>query len=82
MVQGPGGDLEDAGMRFSTGPVALPSLSGESFIFTVHAVDLHGPRIEISGLQGVQATFDWQATRDSAAGRMCDVTLVNDIEEY
>ena len=59
---------------------ALPS--GESFAFTAHAVYLPRPRIEISGPQGVQATFDWQAARDSTLGRMCTATLVNDIEEY
>ena len=40
------------------------------------------PRIEISGPQGVQATFDWQAARDSVVGRMCTATLINDIEVY
>ena len=40
------------------------------------------PRIEISGPQGVQATFDWQAARDSAVGRMCAATLINNIEVY
>ena len=59
---------------------ALPS--GESFIFTAHAVYLPRPRIEIAGPQGVQATFDWQAARDTTLGRMCTATLVNDIEEY
>ncbi len=59
---------------------SLPS--GESFPFTVHAVFLPRPRIEISGPQGVQATFDWQAARDSMVGRMCTATLINDIEEY
>ncbi|MBA4492424.1 phage tail tube protein [Paracoccus sp. S1E-3] len=59
---------------------ALPS--GESFTFTVHSVYLPRPRIEISGPQGVQATFDWQAARDSALGRMCTATLINDREEY
>ncbi|MBW6495628.1 MAG: hypothetical protein K0B16_13920 [Burkholderiaceae bacterium] len=54
--------------------------SGESFTFTVHAVYLPRPRIEIPGPQGVQATFDWQAARDSDVGRMCTVTLVNDVE--
>ena len=56
--------------------------SGESFAFTVHAVYLPRPRIEISGPQGVQATFDWQAARDSTVGRMCTATLINDIEVY
>ena len=59
---------------------ALPS--GESFTFTVHAVYLPRPRIEIAGPQGVQATFDWQAARDTGVGRMCTATLINDIEEY
>ena len=59
---------------------SLPS--GESFTFTVHAVYLPRPRIEIAGPQGVQATFDWQAARDSVVGRMCTATLVNDVETY
>jgi hypothetical protein len=56
--------------------------SGESFTFTVHAVYLPRPRIEISGPQGVQATFDWQAARDPTLGRMCTATLINAVEEY
>ena len=48
----------------------------------VHAVYLPRPRIEIAGPQGVQATFDWQAARDSVVGRMCTATLVNDMETY
>ncbi|WP_420024181.1 phage tail tube protein (plasmid) [Cereibacter azotoformans] len=59
---------------------SLPS--GESFTFTVHAVYLPRPRIEISGPQGVQASFDWQAARDATEGRMCTATLVNAVEEY
>jgi hypothetical protein len=59
---------------------ALPS--GESFTFTVHAVYLPRPRIEIAGPQGVQASFEWQAARDTGAGRMCTATLVNDVEAY
>ena len=56
--------------------------SGESFTFTIHAVYLPRPRIEISGPQGVQASFDWQAARDNTANGMCTATLINDIEEY
>ena len=70
-------DGEACALDFS---YALPS--GESFTFTVHAVYLPRPRIEISGPQGVQATFDWQAARDSTLGRMCTATLINDREEY
>ena len=70
-------DSDPCELEFS---YALPS--GESFTFTVHAVYLPRPRIEISGPQGVQATFDWQAARDSTLGRMCTATLINDREEY
>ena len=56
--------------------------SGESFTFTVHAVYLPRPRIEIVGPQGVQATFDWQAARDATVGRMCTATLINAMEAY
>lgn len=56
--------------------------SGQSFTFAVHAVYLPHPRIEISGPQGVQASFDWQAARDSSLGRMCTATLVKTVEIY
>jgi hypothetical protein len=54
--------------------------SGESLTVTAHAVYLPVPRVEISGPQGIQATFDWQAAKDDTAGRMATVTLVNDME--
>ncbi len=69
-------DGEACELEFS---YTLPS--GESFTFTVHAVYLPRPRIEISGPQGVQASFDWQAARDSTLGRICTATLINDREE-
>jgi hypothetical protein len=56
--------------------------SGESLTLVAHAVYLPRPRIEISGPQGVQASFDWQAAKDTVAGRMCTVTLVNERETY
>jgi hypothetical protein len=55
---------------------------GESFTFTVHAVYLPRPRIEISGPQGVQASFDWQAALDPVEDRMCTATLINTREAY
>ncbi|SEP02830.1 hypothetical protein SAMN04490248_12033 [Salinihabitans flavidus] len=54
--------------------------SGESLTVTAHSVYLPVPRVEVSGPQGVQATFDWQAAKDATAGRMATVTLVNDME--
>ena len=68
---------EPCAMEFA---YVLPS--GESFTFTVHAVYLPRPRIEISGPQGVQASFDWQAAQDATEGRMCTATLINNIEDY
>ena len=56
--------------------------SGENLTLTAHAVYLPRPRIEISGPQGVQATFDWQAASDASLGRMCTVTLANDRGTY
>ena len=56
--------------------------SGETLTLVAHAVYLPRPRIEIAGPQGVQATFDWQAARDAALGRMCTITLINAVEEY
>ena len=59
---------------------SLPT--GESLTFTAHSVYLPRPRVEIGGPQGVQATFDWQAAKDSVTGRMCTVTLINGVEAY
>jgi hypothetical protein len=56
--------------------------SGESFTFTTHAVYLPRPRIEISGPQGVQATFDWQAAKAASPARMCTANLTNEVETY
>jgi hypothetical protein len=56
--------------------------SGESFTFTAHAVYLPRPRIEISGPQGVQASFDWQAAKATAPARMCTATLLNSVTGY
>jgi hypothetical protein len=56
--------------------------TGQSLTLTAHAVYLPRPRVEISGPQGVQATFDWQAASDPNVGRMCTATLINERESY
>ena len=61
---------------------AYTLVSGESLTVTVHAVYLPRPRLEISGPQGVQATFDWQAALAASPARMATITLVNDIASY
>lgn len=56
--------------------------SGESLTFTAHAVYLPRPRLEVSGPQGIQATFDWQAAIASSPARMCTAVLVNNRASY
>lgn len=56
--------------------------ASESFTFTVHEVFLPKPKLPVQGPQGVQATFNWQAARDSVVGRMCTAVLINDVVSY
>jgi hypothetical protein len=68
---------EACGLTFS---YALPS--GESLTLEAPRVFLPRPRREIQGPQGVQVSFDWQASRQSNGEAMAIVTLVNDVEGY
>ncbi|EEX08762.1 conserved hypothetical protein [Ruegeria lacuscaerulensis ITI-1157] len=43
---------------------------------------LPGPRVEIQGPQGIQASFDWQAAYESVAGQMCTIVLKNTVASY
>ena len=74
-------------MRFADQTLVQQAIIGEActleFSYSQpNAVYLPRPRIEISGPQGVQATFDWQAASDPTVGRMCTVILTNAREEY
>ncbi len=53
-----------------------------SIRFTAHEVYLPKPKLSISGPGGIQATFDWQAAKNAAVGRMFTVELTNDVEAY
>lgn len=55
---------------------------GASLKFEIHEVYLPRPKRELSGPQGVQASFDWQAALNAAEGCMATVTLANDVETY
>lgn len=57
------------------------TLGSASLTFLAHAVYLPRPRVEISGPQGIQVTFDWMGAQDGT-GKLCRVTLVNDVEDY
>ena len=52
------------------------------FRFTAHAVHLPRPKLQLQGPGGVQASFAWQAARDSTLGRMCTAVLTNDVTSY
>lgn len=56
--------------------------TGERFQLVAHAVYLPRPRISNTGPAGVQVTFGWQAAIDPVLGRMCTVTLQNDVASY
>lgn len=55
-----------------------------AFSLTAHTVWLPRPRISIDGPGGVQATFDWQASRPSASGGgpMATIVLKNSRANY
>ncbi len=48
----------------------------------MHEVYLPRPKRELSGPQGVQATFDWIAALNATAGCMATITLINDVATY
>ncbi|MBF0153257.1 MAG: hypothetical protein HQL64_05905 [Magnetococcales bacterium] len=53
--------------------------SGNKVTFTAHEVYLPKPKLAVEGPGGVQASFDFQGARSTAAGRMLTVTLINDL---
>lgn len=54
----------------------------KSLTFIAHEVYLPKPKLSISGPGGIQATFNWQAAKNTAAGRMFTVILNNDVASY
>jgi hypothetical protein len=54
----------------------------KSLTFIAHEVYLPKPKLSISGPGGIQATFNWQAAKNTAAGRMFTVILHNDVASY
>lgn len=53
-----------------------------SLIFTAHEVYLPKPKLPIDGAGGIQASFNWQAAKNAAAGVMLTAVLTNDVESY
>lgn len=53
-----------------------------SLTFTAHEVYLPKPKLAVTGAGGVQASFDWQASKATMPARMMTVVLINDVESY
>ena len=53
-----------------------------SFALTAHAVYLPRPRVGITGPQGIEVTFEWQAAQAANPARLCDVVLKNQQASY
>ena len=56
--------------------------ANRSLVFKVHAVYLPKAKTPVTGPNGIQAVFNWQAARDATLGRTATVTLVNDVTSY
>lgn len=53
-----------------------------SLVFTIPEVYLPKPKLPVNGPGGVQAVFNWQASKPSAGGAMLTVVLKNDVSSY
>jgi hypothetical protein len=53
-----------------------------ALVVAAHEVYLPRPKTPVSGPGGVQATFNWQASRQTGGGRMATFILINDAESY
>jgi hypothetical protein len=56
--------------------------AGRSLIFKAHAVYLPRAKTPVTGPNGVQATFPWQAAKDMTLGKTVTVTLTNNVTSY
>lgn len=56
--------------------------ASRSLVVKAHAVYLPKAKTPVTGPNGIQATFNWQAARDATLGRAVTVLLVNDVTAY
>lgn len=56
--------------------------SAKRLDITLHQIDLPKPQKEVNNDQGIQATFDYQASKSLTVGRAVTATLVNDVSSY
>jgi hypothetical protein len=56
--------------------------AAKALTITAHSVWLPRPKLPITGPNGVQATFGWQASEHPTLAKTCTITLVNDVSSY
>ncbi|ACL61427.1 phage tail tube protein [Methylobacterium nodulans] len=56
--------------------------AARSLVFKVHSVFLPRAKTPVTGPNGVQATFNWQAAKDPTLGRTVTATLINNVPSY
>ncbi|MBK3397660.1 MULTISPECIES: phage tail tube protein [Methylobacterium] len=56
--------------------------AARSLVFTAHAVYLPRAKTPVTGPNGVQATFAWQAAKDMTLGKTVTATLINNVATY
>jgi hypothetical protein len=70
-----GGTPVDLELAYSIGP-------DTAVVFTLPRVFLPKPKLPIQGPGGIQAAFQWQASRDPVGGHAMTVVLKNDVVSY
>jgi len=53
-----------------------------SLVLTCHRVFLPKPKRSVSGPGGIEASYDYQGSKDPALGQMITAILKNDVEDY
>jgi hypothetical protein len=56
--------------------------ASKSLSIVAHTVWLPRPKLPITGPNGIQASFSWQASESPTLGKTCTITLVNDVSAY
>jgi hypothetical protein len=56
--------------------------ASKALTITAQSVWLQRPKLPITGPNGVQATFGWQASEHPTLAKTCTITLVNDVGAY
>ncbi len=62
--------------------LTVPGAEGYGLTFALPRVFLPRTRQSISGVGGIQSSYDWRGARDATAGHLTQITLKNDVTDY